>query len=84
MGEGRSGSGLDLFLQFPFMNTKRRAVSSTLAKAQAQPDLPLPIWVDQTQNDILQSRKINRVKYKGTSERKTSPGNIQLHIITSD
>lgn len=31
----------------------QRAVSSTLAKAQAQPDLPLPIWAGQTQNDIL-------------------------------
>lgn len=83
VGEGQSGRGVDLFFKFTFMNTKRRAVSSTLPKPKKQPDLPLPVLVGQTQYDIPQSRKTNRGRYMETSERKTSPGNVWLHITTS-
>lgn len=34
VGEGQSGREVDFFFKFTFMNTKRRAVSSTHAKAQ--------------------------------------------------
>lgn len=34
MGEGQGGRGVDLVFKYAFMNTKRRAVSSTHAKAQ--------------------------------------------------
>lgn len=36
-----------------------------------------------TKNDILQSRKIGRVRYMENSERKNSPGNVPLYIITT-
>ena len=28
-----------------------------MPKPKKQPDLPLPVWIGQTQNEILQSRK---------------------------
>lgn len=54
-----------------------------MPKPKEQPDLPLPVWIGQTQNDILHLGKINRIRYMETSERKTSPRNVWLHIINS-
>lgn len=80
---GQRRRGVDLLIYFSDSHswTQRGELSAThMPMTKQQPNLPLPVWAGQTQNDISQARKF---RYKGTSEREKTDLELSLSLLGS-